>query len=159
MHQRRAECRTDHCGVDKYRNRKSEPDHLHDNVPGKGERSEHRDHDERRAGDHGSGVGQAFADAARIVAGFIEDGSHPAEQEDFVVHAQPEKEAEDEERNRNRHHFRRRFDSEEFGSMAELEDENDDSIARGHRTKIEDNGLGGRQRRSEQEEQGQRRHA
>ena len=153
LHERRPEHGTDHQGIDQHRDGEAKPDHLHDEHAREGEGAEDDDHDQGGAGDDRAGVGQRVADAALRIAGFEIDGAHPGEQENLVIHAQAEQDAEDDERHGDRHDPGAAGQAEQFRAVAELEHQDDHAIAGGDGQQVQHQRLGCRQWRPEKEQQ------
>ena len=123
------------------------------------ERAEHDHHDGGGGGDDPCGRGEAVGHGAGGVAGLVVLLANPREQEDLVVHREPEHDGEQHQR---QHRLDRpAVDADEVGAPAPLEDRDEHAVGRADRQDVHDDGLERHEERSEdhhQEQERQRQH-
>ena len=106
-----------------------------DEVAG-GEADEDDDDDQRRAGDHPRRRRHGVLDRTRVVTGLQVPLTDPAEQEDVVIHREPEQDREQEDRH-PRGHRRHLTQAEELVADALLEDEHHQAVRGADRDEVE----------------------
>ena len=130
-HQRGHQNQPHHGGVDGDRHRARDAELRDQRHAREREADEHRDHDQRRAGD-GAGAGaHAVGDGVAGVVGLQEPFADAGQQEDLVVHRQPERHREHQRRDRAVQ--RRDRPEAQVLQPAPLEDDDEAAVGRGHR--------------------------
>ena len=153
-HRRRQQHAPDERGIDQHGDRQPQPELLDDHQPERHEDREHHDHDRRRARDHARrdrdalrhGVVRRQPAVARLL--------DPGEDEDVVVHREPEQDGEDEDRH-PRLEDARRLDAQHRPEPAVLEDEDHRAVGGARRQQVQDQRLQRDDQRVEGEHQQQ----
>ena len=122
---------------------------------GEGERGEDRDHDQRRAGDHAGRPGQAVGDGRRVVTRAPVRLLDARQEQDLVVHRQPDQDREHDDRVA-RDGVAERLEVQQLVEVALLEDPDQGAEARREREQRHHDGLDRDGERAEQQEQDDR---
>src|SRR5918997_33409 len=130
----------------------AEADGLGEYDTGKREGAGDDDDDRGCRGDDAGGRDEALGDARRVRVAVLVGLADAGEQEDLVVHRDPEDRAEHEYGERRVHEAQRR-EVQQAREVAVLEDEDDGAVAGGEAQDVDDDGLQGEQDRAEREEQ------
>ena len=151
-HRGRHEERPDDARVEGHRDGHAQSDRLDQDDVGERERAGH-DHDDEGGGGHDPAAPlEAAGDRLGVVPGPIPDLLHPGQEEDLVVHRQPEQDAEQDDR-LGRLDVAQRLEPQDRRQVAVLEDP-DQRPERGHdRERVHDQRLGRQDDRSKQDEQ------
>ena len=156
LHARRQEDRPDDGRVDQDRRGEPDPELLEDHRLKGAEDGEHADHHDRRARhDPRRGLDPVRHRRLRVHAAVVAL-TDPAEDEDVVVHRQPEEDHEEEDRE-ERVDPAGELEAEEPLAPAVLEDEDEDSVRRPDREHVQDHRLGCDHNRAERDEHQQER--
>ncbi len=140
LHGRGHEHDADERRVDEDRRRETDPEELDHPDVAQHEASEDAHHDRRRRGDHASGRGQAVGDGEAVVTGSVVLLPNARQQEDLVVHREPE-------HDREQHHRDERLDgpgpldAQQPAEPAPLEDGDDHTVCGADRQQVHHHGL------------------
>ncbi len=156
-HRRRHQQSADHGRIDRDRDHQPDPDHLHEHDARGGERADHDDQQQRRAGDDPAGPLQAEGNGLAVVTGPVVLLPDPAEQEHLVVHRQPEQYGEQQHRV-GRVEEAGRGEVEQAGQVAVLEDPHHRTERGGQRQHVHQQRLGRQHNGAEGNEQQHERH-
>ena len=130
----------------------AEAHRLDEHDLGERERAGDQDHDQGRAGHDAPAPLQTAGHRLAVVAGPVVDLLHAAEQEDLVVHGQPEEDTEQDHRQR-RLHESQRLEAERRREVAVLEDPDQGAEAGQDREPVHDERLGRQHHRAQQHEE------
>ncbi|MBX3145153.1 MAG: hypothetical protein KF785_00165 [Gemmatimonadales bacterium] len=153
MHEGWYQDHADDGGVEQDRHGQSETEHLHHDDPRKGKRPKDKDHDQRGGSNHRRGGAQALHGRFAVATGPVERLFDPAQQEDFVVHTEPEHHGKDEHRNQHEDRFGWSGQMKEAGAVPLLEDQHDQPEGGRHRERVHQDRLERHQDRSERQRQ------
>ncbi len=132
----------------------TDTDLLHIDERARGEGADHHQQDQRGARDDPAGVREAGDHALAVVARAQPLFADPRQQEDLVVHREPEDDREDHERNR-RVDALERLEAEQPGAVPVLEHPDEQAEARAEREHVHEHGLERHHDRAERDDQHQ----
>ena len=139
-------------GVDEHGDCHAHADALDRDRFGERKGREDDDHDERRAGDHPGRPRQALGDRGAVVVRASVGLLDARQEQDFVVHRQPEQDAEHDDRIAG-YRESGRLEAEHVAQVAVLEDKDYRAVGRPGRKQVEDNRLDCNRQRPEDQQQ------
>ena len=151
-HRRRHEQRANDRRVQGDGDRDAQAERLDQHDVGEGERTCDDDDDQRRRRDDAAAALHAARHRFAVVARPVVDLLHARQQEDLVVHRQPEQDAEQDHRQRRFDEAERR-EAEQRRQVAVLEDPDERAEAGRDRQRVDDERLGRQHHRAQQHEQ------